>query len=221
MLSKLIKQLNEEVKTYKEDIDKVDNPHTLMYYTAIIDVIESVTIKLKDTINNNLVVATKQDYRDDYAEGIVKGFNIVAKIIEIYIKASDNEPKFKKGEVVIYQNGNNFELGIINTVRSNKTYFVNYHTGDTTALTNEENLHRITNAYAFNIIRKLADEDKALKAAEKILEELNQTIEAHLNVPLTGDSPHAILYEEAVEKEDSTEYIILKVLKEIFYGKCQ
>lgn len=219
MLSKLIKQLNEEVKEYKKDIDKIDNPHTQMYYTALTDVIESVIIKLKDTINNNLVVAAKEDYTEDYAEGIVKGFNSVAKIIEIYIKALDNEPKFKKGEVVIYQNGNNFELGIIDTVRSNKTYFVNYHTGDTTAVTNEENLHRIINAYAFNIIRKLANEDKALKEAEKILEELNQTIEAHLNVPLIGDSPHAILYEEGVDKENSIEYAIIKFLKELIYGK--
>lgn len=221
MLSNLIKQLNEVIELYKKDLDMTSDPHAQMYYTSIVDVLESCTLKLGDTINNNLVVAAKEDYTEDYAEGIVKGFNMVAEIVETYIKGTDNQPKFKEGEVVIYQNGSNFELGIIKRVKSDKTYFVNYHTGDTAALTNKENLHPIKNAYAFNIVRRLADEEQALEVAEKALEDLNQTVEAHLNVPLIGDSPYAILYEEAVEKEDSIEYVIVKFLKDLIYGKRQ
>ncbi|HHY08622.1 MAG TPA: hypothetical protein GX530_08930 [Corynebacteriales bacterium] len=62
--------------------------------------------------------------------------------------------KFKKNEVVIYQNGDNFELGIIKTVKENNKYFVNYHTDDIANLTLARNLHKIKNIYAFDIRRK-------------------------------------------------------------------
>jgi hypothetical protein len=78
------------------------------------------------------------------------------------------QSKFKKGEIVLYQNGNIFELGIIKTVvnagsqeegKIAYNYRVWYHTGDTTALTHESDLHKITNAYAFNIIRRSANDE--------------------------------------------------------------
>ena len=62
--------------------------------------------------------------------------------------------KFVKNEVVIYQNGDSFELGVIKTVKENNEYFVNYHTGETAALTHSRNLHKIKNVYAFDIRRK-------------------------------------------------------------------
>lgn len=69
--------------------------------------------------------------------------------------------KFNKGEVVLYQNGDVFELGIVKEVlgiRFEKpTYRVWYHTGDTTAVTSERHLHKVSNAYAFNVIRKSAN----------------------------------------------------------------
>ena len=68
------------------------------------------------------------------------------------------EVKFKVGEMVIYQNGSRFELGIIKEVIWNNEFDVKYrvwyHTGDTTALTAEYQLHSISNAYAFKIERK-------------------------------------------------------------------
>ena len=91
---------------------------------------------------------------------------------------SEYTPQFKVGEPVIYRNGDRFELGVIKTViRTEKRtytkqqgfppkcepmgkvvvtydYFVNYHTGDIAARTPEECLHKITNAYAFNIVRR-------------------------------------------------------------------
>lgn len=64
--------------------------------------------------------------------------------------------KFKEGELVLYQNGNSFELGVVKRARDEESYFVYYHTGDTAALTHESNLHKIKNKYAFNIERKKA-----------------------------------------------------------------
>ena len=84
--------------------------------------------------------------------------------------------KFNIGEVVLYQNGERFELGVVKEVLDNK-YRVWYHTGDTTALTNEEHLHKIENAYAFNIIRKSANKEDinlcpARQLASRILGQL-------------------------------------------------
>lgn len=86
-----------------------------------------------------------------------------------------NKPKFEKGQAVIYQKGNELQLGIIKTVVKSEErsalkqdglhgeptgpmiivykYFVNYHTGDTAALTNERDLKVIKNDYAFKIER--------------------------------------------------------------------
>lgn len=77
--------------------------------------------------------------------------------------------KFNVNEVVLYQNGDRFELGIVKEVLEREVpdfpsdtkqtceYRVWYHTGDTSALTPEHCLHKISNAYAFTILRKQAD----------------------------------------------------------------
>ena len=61
--------------------------------------------------------------------------------------------KFEIGEVVIYQNGDRFELGIVKSVCGNDEYFIWYHTGDTSARTNARNLHKVSNTYAFKVYR--------------------------------------------------------------------
>lgn len=90
---------------------------------------------------------------------------------------SDKQPKFAVGEVVLYQNGTSFELGIVKQIVQFEErtylkqqgfppkgepageittafdYFVYYHTGDTAARTSECLLHKIANAYAFDIER--------------------------------------------------------------------
>lgn len=67
-------------------------------------------------------------------------------------------PKYYVGEVVIYQNGNTFQLGVVKKVNEDSdSYFVNYHTGDTAALTHAQYLHKIENCYAFLIVRKHAE----------------------------------------------------------------
>lgn len=98
--------------------------------------------------------------------------------------------KFKVNETVLYKNGDRFELGVIKEVipyeRRTHTkqdglfgkpsgelyeaykYRVWYHTGDTTALTDECYLHKIENAYAFNIIRKSANKEIELSPARQL-----------------------------------------------------
>lgn len=71
--------------------------------------------------------------------------------------------KFKVNDVVLYQNGERFELGIVKDIvekDSGQTcYRVWYHTGDTTALTDEHLLHAVANQYAFTILRRQASSD--------------------------------------------------------------
>lgn len=70
-------------------------------------------------------------------------------------------PLFEVGERVLYQNGSRFEIGVIKEVcereyegKKQFSYRVWYHTGETTAMTNEWSLHKIWNNYAFEIRRK-------------------------------------------------------------------
>ena len=65
----------------------------------------------------------------------------------------------KVNDIIIYQNGDNFELGIIKEVLNDNKFRIWYHTGDTTAVTDIHNIHPIMNAYAFTILRKQADKD--------------------------------------------------------------
>lgn len=84
----------------------------------------------------------------------------------LYPEELTTEPLFQIGEVVIYQNGDSFELGVVKEVRiitnykgkPSYGYFVHYHTGDTAAMTNEHLLHKIVNSHAFEIRRKRCDE---------------------------------------------------------------
>lgn len=92
---------------------------------------------------------------------------------ESFIVAT-GKPKFKIGEIVLYQNGTSFELGeikeVIEVTTSRSTvdsstitvtykYRVWYHTGSTTAMTDEYLLHKLINAYAFDIVRKKVDDE--------------------------------------------------------------
>lgn len=80
--------------------------------------------------------------------------------------------RYDVDDIVIYQNGSLFELGIIKevipqgkplknifdeTTYASYKYRVYYHTGDTSAVTDEHLLHAIHNEYAFLIMRRKAD----------------------------------------------------------------
>lgn len=54
--------------------------------------------------------------------------------------------QFKKGDYVIYQNGDSYQIGKVKHT-TDRGAFVYYHEGDTAALTPFANLHKIDNAY--------------------------------------------------------------------------
>ena len=112
--------------------------------------------------------------------------------------------KFKEGQVVLYQNGTSFELGIVKEVVERIVkqhlkqdglygeptgedtiqfyYRVWYHTGDTSALTDERNLHEIKNDYAFLVMRRKADtssinDTPARQLAASIIDNTSQLTE--------------------------------------------
>lgn len=110
--------------------------------------------------------------------------------------------KFNINDVVLYQNGERFELGIVKEIIpyerrayrkqdglfSGPTgelytaykYRVWYHTGDTTALTDEHLLRKIDNAYAFTVLRKQADANvNAPLTCRKIAAEILSQFEIH------------------------------------------
>jgi hypothetical protein len=124
--------------------------------------------------------------------------------------------KFKVGQTVIYQNGSSFELGIVKEVieREKRTYLrqqgyppngepqgelfkyyeyrIWYHTGDTSAITSESNLHEIVNEYAFLILRRKVDPSvlgttDARILANEILMNLNSYVHATIGQPLFSD----------------------------------
>ena len=66
---------------------------------------------------------------------------------------SEEYPKYEAGEPVIYINGAKAELGIVKRACGGDDYFVNYHTGDTAARTHASHLVKISNKYAFHIVR--------------------------------------------------------------------
>ena len=69
-------------------------------------------------------------------------------------------PIYKPGEVILYTNGDQKELGVVKRVGIlPDTYFVWYHRGDTAACTHASNMSKILNLYAFDIRRKSPDEE--------------------------------------------------------------
>ena len=53
---------------------------------------------------------------------------------------------FKEGEYIIYQNGDNFEIGKIKRITENGA-FVYYSSGETAAKTPFDCMHKLVNAY--------------------------------------------------------------------------
>lgn len=58
---------------------------------------------------------------------------------------------FENGEIILYQNGEQYEIGIIKERYDNsegkECYRVYYHLGDTSALTNATDMKKINNAF--------------------------------------------------------------------------
>lgn len=91
---------------------------------------------------------------------------------------SEEYPKYEVDEPVIYTNGTKVELGIVKKVCGDDEYFINYHTGDTAARTHARHLSKISNRYAYHIVRldpdgnerkKIVGTTTVDKAFEKLL----------------------------------------------------
>jgi hypothetical protein len=77
------------------------------------------------------------------------------------IKASLTADDFKENEMVLYQNGDSFEVGKIKRLCDNGA-FVWYHSGDTVAKTPYENMHKIQNAYCLHLCQGMTLPELAL-----------------------------------------------------------
>lgn len=60
-----------------------------------------------------------------------------------------NTPGFKEGELIVYQNGDRFEIGKIKRITEDGA-FVWYHEGETAAKTPFDCMHKLVNAYAIS-----------------------------------------------------------------------
>ena len=66
---------------------------------------------------------------------------------------SEKYPEYEVDEPVIYINGSKAELGIVKRVCGDDNYFIYYHTGDTAARTHASHLMKVSNQYAYHIVR--------------------------------------------------------------------
>lgn len=115
--------------------------------------------ELEEKINKEIQKTIQiMDYAETGVVGYLKGLETC---IELIHAPEQNEkdscepeyPMYNVGEAVLYQNGDKFELGIVKSLCGHDEYFIWYHTGDTAARTHARHLHKISNDYAFNIIR--------------------------------------------------------------------
>lgn len=156
----------------------------------------------------------------------------------------NNKKKVKKtrvfnvDEVVLYQKGTSFELGIVKEVCNNSSnahicgdcisydtncpskhmyeckysdftkvknkYRIWNHTSDTTILVEENNLHKISNAFAFTLLRRgigiEISKDPCRFMAHKILYKLNEIIEESYGEAMYDDVMSEYLKEEGNKK---------------------
>lgn len=113
--------------------------------------------KLEEKINEEIQKTIQiMGYEDAGAVGYLKGLETCIELMHESNACDTREPEYPMynvGEAVLYQNGDKFELGIVKSLCGHDEYFIWYHTGDTAARTHARHLHKISNDYAFNIIR--------------------------------------------------------------------
>lgn len=63
--------------------------------------------------------------------------------------------EYEPGEAFVYRNGDRYEIGIVKRRNPHRPdcYFCWYHTGDTAANTNVADMHKVSNLYAFRVVR--------------------------------------------------------------------
>lgn len=60
---------------------------------------------------------------------------------------SEKPISFKNDELFIYRNGDSYELGKVKRKVDESTYFCYYHSGETSAKTPVECMHKLVNAH--------------------------------------------------------------------------
>lgn len=168
-LDDLINNLREKI--YEVIASELEIPRDLLS-NARVNITEIGKINLEPIYRNekkpqdNLKPINNQKpllfYEDKMAKECLEALKKEKPILIYESNSKEIIDTYSVGEVVIYQNGNKFELGIIKSVCGNDEYFVNYHTGDTATRTHAIYLHKIANSYAFHVYR-LDTEDNERK----------------------------------------------------------
>lgn len=93
-----------------------------------------------------------QEFFEEAAEKLTPVIDAVAKAASFIAEAEQDAtedaetPEFEEGELIVYQNGETFEIGEIKRICDDGA-FVWYHEGDTASKTPFENMHKLRNAY--------------------------------------------------------------------------
>lgn len=98
---------------------------------------------------------------------------------------------FKENELIIYQNGDSFEIGRIKRLCEDGA-FVYYHEGETASKTPYDCIHKLRNAYTIEaaalgrppIIHNYANAQTELKSARYVLKNLEDVVS--IQPPLDG-----------------------------------
>lgn len=100
------------------------------------------------------------------------------------MKETTLQPKFLVNETVLCKIGIIYQIGIIKEIVPIENYFsyrVWYHSGDTAALTAEDNLRKIENINYFTIIRHSVENNVEKSPARKLASEILGQIELYGN----------------------------------------
>lgn len=156
-----------------------------------------------------------------------------------------NQPKFKPGDIALYQIKNELvEIKEVFTMQITKRmylkqdgisgpatgpeytdttyrYSIHTHTGSTAAFIEEHLLAEIPNAYAFHIVRRLADTDKERAHARELLDYINFKFQQKTNSLLIGmqDNDVALIpYQRYTEPSDQDATLLVELLRRIIFG---
>ena len=105
---------------------------------------------LRNAMNMAVTALGVWDHYQDIEYDYKKQGEMLGGLITYYRKAMenvmDNSKAWKPGELIIYQNGDRFEIGKIKRITDDGA-FVWYHEGETAAKTPFDCMHKLINAY--------------------------------------------------------------------------
>lgn len=120
-------------------------------FDRIVEKLEPIAMMFGDDDDDAAVEHGEHDCEECILDGTDAcqrgaGRAVDSEICDDFI-AEDEEPQdFKEGELIVYQNGDTFQIGEIKRLCSDGA-FVWYHKGDTASKTSFENMHKLQNAF--------------------------------------------------------------------------